>query len=44
MRKLNLFFVFLLLAPLASLAQDAKVFKWTDKDGVTHYGDRILTA
>lgn len=41
MRKLNLIFAILLLAPLASPAQDAKVFKWTDKDGVTHYGDSI---
>jgi len=44
MRKLNFFFLILLLAPLASLAQQgkvAKVYKWTDKDGVTHYGDSI---
>ena len=24
-----------------ALAQDAKVYKWVDKDGVTHYGDSI---
>jgi len=41
MRKLNFLFLLLLLAPLASLAQGAKVFKWVDKDGVTHYGDSI---
>jgi len=41
MRKLNLFLVLLLLAPLASMAQGTKVFKWVDKDGVTHYGDSI---
>lgn len=41
MQKLSLIFVLLLLAPLASLAQQTKVFKWVDKDGVTHYGDSI---
>ncbi len=41
MQKLSLIFVLLLLAPLASLAQQARVFKWVDKDGVTHYGDSI---
>jgi hypothetical protein len=41
MRKLTLIFVLLLLAPLASLAQEAKVFRWVDKDGVIHYGDSI---
>lgn len=41
MRKLNLLFVVLLLAPVAGLAQQAKVFKWVDEDGVVHYGDSI---
>ena len=42
MRKLNLTFVLLLLAPLASLAQHpAKVYKWVDENGTTHYGDSI---
>ncbi len=41
MRKFNLTVVLLLLAPLASLAQVAKVYKWVDKDGITHYGDSI---
>jgi len=37
--------VFLLLLALGvscgALAQGAKVYKWVDKDGVTHYGDSI---
>lgn len=41
MRKLTFIFVLLLLAPLASLAQEAKVFRWVDKDGVVHYGDSV---
>ncbi|MBT8087653.1 MAG: DUF4124 domain-containing protein, partial [Gammaproteobacteria bacterium] len=41
MRKL---FVFILLATgvaTSALAQEARVYKWVDKDGVTHYGDSI---
>lgn len=41
MRKLNLTLVLLLLAPLASFGQQAKVYKWVDEDGVLHYGDSI---
>lgn len=45
MRKLNLIFVLLLLAP-AVYAAGAQTggsthFKWVDKDGVVHYGDSI---
>ncbi len=42
MRKFRIFFVFCLLAPLASLAQQVPTyFKWVDENGVTHYGDSI---
>jgi len=41
MRKLNLIFVLLLLAPLAGLADEAKVYKWVDENGTLHYGDSI---
>ena len=41
MQKLTLLFLLLLLAPLASLAQDAKVYKWVDENGTLHYGDSI---
>lgn len=40
MRKLNFTFL-LLLAPLAGLADNTKFYKWTDENGVTHYGDSI---
>jgi len=42
MRKYKVFLSLLLLAPLASMAQQAPTyFKWVDEDGVTHYGDSI---
>lgn len=41
MRKLTLLFVILLLAPLASEAQQKKVYKWVDEEGIVHYGDSI---
>ncbi len=41
MRIIILISVLSLLAPLAASAQDAKVYKWVDKDGVAHYGDSI---
>jgi len=44
MRKLIFTFVLLLLAPLASLAQPAKVYKWVDEQGTVHYGDSIPAA
>jgi len=31
----------MLLVPLAGFADNTKVFKWTDEDGVVHYGDSI---
>jgi hypothetical protein len=31
----------LLLVPVAGMAQDARVYKWVDKNGMTHYGDSI---
>ncbi|NNC57092.1 MAG: DUF4124 domain-containing protein [Woeseiaceae bacterium] len=41
MRKLNFFFVLFLLASGASLAQEARVYKWVDENGTIHYGDSI---
>jgi len=41
MRKLLLTSAMLLLAPLAINAQNGKVYKWIDEDGVLHYGDSI---
>ena len=41
MRKLTLNFLLLLLAPIAASADNAKVYKWTDENGVVHYGDSI---
>ena len=41
MRKLNFLFLLVLLAPLAGLADNTKFFKWTDEDGVVHYGDSV---
>ena len=41
MRKLNFTFVLLLLAPLASFGQQAKVYEWVDENGTLHYGDSI---
>ncbi len=45
MRKLNLIYVFLLLAPAVFAAGGqtggSTHFKWVDKDGVVHYGDSI---
>ncbi len=45
MRKLNLIYVLLLLAPAVfaagNQAGSSTHFKWVDKDGVVHYGDSI---
>lgn len=41
MRKLNLKFLLLLLLPFAASADGTKFFKWTDENGVVHYGDSI---
>lgn len=41
MRKLTLKFLLLLLVPLAASADNAKVYKWTDENGVVHFGDSI---
>ena len=41
MRNLILICVFVLLTPQVLAAQDTKVFKWVDEDGVSHYGDSI---
>jgi hypothetical protein len=41
MRKPGLILLIALGLSSAALAQDAKVYKWVDKEGVTHYGDSI---
>ena len=42
MRKSTYILSLLLLAPLASMAQQRpSYFKWVDENGVTHYGDSI---
>ena len=41
MRKFTLTAILMLALPLAASAQDAKVFRWVDEDGVIHYGDSI---
>ncbi len=41
MRKLNFVTLLMLLVPLAGLADNTKFFKWTDENGVVHYGDSI---
>ena len=41
MQKLTLILFIASLAPFAVSADEAKVYKWVDEDGVTHYGDSI---
>ena len=41
MRKTSLTLLLALSLSSGALAQDARVYKWVDKDGVTHYGDSI---
>jgi len=41
MQKVILPILVMLLMPVAGVAQDARVYKWVDKNGVTHYGDSI---
>ena len=41
MRKSGLILLIALGLSGAALAQDAKVYKWVDKEGVTHYGDSV---
>ena len=41
MRNLLLTGALLLLAPLVTHADEGIVYKWVDKDGITHYGDTI---
>lgn len=41
MQKSNLLIVLWLLAPLAVLADEAKVYKWVDENGTLHYGDTV---
>lgn len=41
MRNFTLTAILILALPLAASAQDAKVFRWVDENGVIHYGDSI---
>lgn len=41
MRNFTFTAILMLALPLAASAQDAKVFRWVDEDGVIHYGDSI---
>lgn len=41
MRKIFTVCALLALLPLVLAAQDAKVFRWVDKDGIIHYGDSV---
>jgi len=41
MRKPGLIFLLALSVSCGALAQNARVYKWVDKNGVTHYGDSI---
>jgi len=41
MQKLTLILLLASLVPCAATAQEKKVFKWIDEDGVAHYGDSI---
>lgn len=41
MQKLSLIPTVVLALSAGAFAQDNKVFKWVDEDGVTHYGDSI---
>jgi len=34
-------FVLSLLLPLAAVAQQGKLYRWVDADGVVHYGDKV---
>ncbi len=41
MQRITTLLALLALAPLAVSAQDTRVYKWVDENGVTHYGDSI---
>lgn len=41
MQKLTLILIIASLAPFAVSADEARVYKWIDEDGVVHYGDSI---
>jgi hypothetical protein len=41
MRKLFISSVLAILLPFAAGAQDTKVYRWVDADGIVHYGDSI---
>ena len=41
MQKLSLILLIALVISSGAFAQQGRVFKWVDKDGVTHYGDSV---
>lgn len=41
MRKVIFLIAVLLAAPIAGQAEPSKMYKWVDKDGIVHFGDRI---
>ena len=41
MRNLTFTALLILALPLVASAEDAKVFRWVDEEGVIHYGDSI---
>ncbi len=41
MRNFTITAILMLALPLAASAQDARVFRWVDEDGIIHYGDSI---
>ena len=41
MQKLTLILFITTLMPFVASAEEGRVFKWVDEDGVTHYGDSI---
>jgi len=41
MQKLTLILFIAFLAPFAASAEEGRVFKWVDEEGVIHYGDTI---
>ena len=41
MRKLILISALAMIASLSAVADEQKVFKWVDENGVTHYGDSV---
>ena len=41
MRKLILTLTLAMIAPFIATADETKVYRWVDSDGIVHYGDSI---